>query len=62
MTPKEFDAKGQYKEVLEAVGKVGKETKIYRVEGKGSRVEYYVVGVVGRGGRVVGMKALAVET
>ncbi|KAL2046800.1 hypothetical protein N7G274_000818 [Stereocaulon virgatum] len=60
---KEFDPKGDYKEVLQAVEKAGDgKTRIYRLETGKSRAEYYVVGLDGKGGRVVGLKAKAVES
>jgi hypothetical protein len=46
---------------VEAVKKAcGGEVRVFRVELKGSRVEYYVVGV--SEGKVVGLKALSVES
>lgn len=60
---KEFDPKGDYKEVLQAVEKAGDgKTRIYRLETGKSRTEYYVVGFDGKAGRVVGLKAKAVES
>ncbi|KAL8669281.1 MAG: hypothetical protein Q9168_006122 [Polycauliona sp. 1 TL-2023] len=63
MTPKEFDAQGQYKEVLQAVENAGdRKSRIFRVGHGKTRVEYYVVGLDREKGRVVGMKAKAVES
>ncbi|KAL8852156.1 MAG: hypothetical protein Q9221_002979 [Calogaya cf. arnoldii] len=63
MTPKEFDPQGQYKEVLQAVEKAGDgKSRIYRVSHGKTRVEYYIVGLDKEKGRVVGMKAKAVES
>lgn len=63
MTPKEFDPQGQYEEVLQAVGNAGDgRSEIYRVGHGKTRVEYYIVGLDKRKGRVVGMKARAVES
>ncbi len=60
---KTFDPSGQYKEVLEVVEKVGDgKVRIFKVEHGRTRVEYYVVGLDEKGKKVVGMKALAVET
>jgi hypothetical protein len=60
---KEFDPKGQYKSVVGAVKKAGSgEVKVFRVEHGGTRAEYYVVSVDGKGGKVVGLKALSVES
>ena len=54
----------QYKSVVEAVGKAGSngEVKVFRVELGGTRAEYYVVAVDADEGRVVGLKALCVES
>lgn len=63
MSVKEFDPQGQYKTVVEAVKKVGEgEVKVFRVGHGKTRAEYYVVAVDGKGGRVVGLKAKAVES
>lgn len=63
---KEFDPRGQYTQVVEAVEKVGGgkggKTRVFKVELGRTRVEYYVVGFDEKGGRVVGMKAMAVES
>jgi len=60
---KEFDPQGQYTEVLQAVEKAGDgKTRIYRVDQGKTRAEYYVVGLDIEKGRVVGMKAKAVES
>ncbi|KAA8564941.1 hypothetical protein MFRU_008g02090 [Monilinia fructicola] len=58
----EWDPRGQYKEIVEAVREAGKgsDVRVYRVPGEGSRVEYWVVGV--EGGRLVGAMALGVES
>ncbi|KAL8754741.1 MAG: hypothetical protein Q9199_004137 [Rusavskia elegans] len=63
MTPNEFDPRGQYEEVLQAVGNAGDgKSRIYRVSHGKTRMEYYVVGLDKGKGRVVGMKAKAVES
>lgn len=60
---KEFDPKGQYKEVLQAVEKAGDgSARIFRVETGKARAEYYVVGFDEKGGRVVGLRAKSVES
>ena len=60
---KEFDPKGDYKEVLQAVEKAGDgKARIYRLETGKSRAEYYVVGFDEKGGKIVGLKAKAVES
>lgn len=63
MTTKEFDPRGEYKEVIAAVEQSGDgKTGIYRVEHDKTRLEYYIVGFDKEGGRVVGLKAKAVES
>ncbi|KAL9134528.1 MAG: hypothetical protein Q9175_004294 [Cornicularia normoerica] len=63
LTTKEFDPQGEYKKVMEAVEQSGDgKTRVYRVEFGRTRVEYYVVGFDKEGGRVVGLKAKAVES
>jgi hypothetical protein len=53
----------QYKKVVDAVKQAGNGTvKIFRVELEGTRAEYYVVTVDEKEGRIVGLKALAVES
>lgn len=60
---KEFDPQGQYKKIVDAVKKAGsKDVSIFRVEHGSTRAEYYVVSLDKKGGRVVGLKALAVES
>ncbi|KAH9864935.1 hypothetical protein IAQ61_008880 [Plenodomus lingam] len=58
---KEFGS--QYKTVMDAVSKAGNgEIRIFRVELGETRAEYYVVSVDTEQGRVVGLKALSVES
>ncbi|KAF2470577.1 uncharacterized protein BDR25DRAFT_325409 [Lindgomyces ingoldianus] len=60
---KEFDPKDQYKNVMEAVKAAGSgDVSVFRVEHGGTRAEYYVVSVDEPEGRLVGLKALAVES
>lgn len=63
---KEWDAKGKYgdivKSVAEAAGVKESDVRIYRIESGGARVEYWVVALDRREGRVVGLKALAIES
>lgn len=62
----EWDATGQYKDVVEATRRAsqGSDVRVYRVGTGGVRAEYWVVGVLkkGKGGKMVGAKALAVES
>ena len=63
MTTKEFDPQGEYKEVMAAVEQSGDgKTRIYRLEHDRTRLEYYIVSFDRKGGRVVGLKAKAVES
>lgn len=53
----------QYKKVIDAVKKAGNgEVKVFRVQLEGTRAEYYVVSVDAEGKKVVGLKALSVES
>ncbi|QSZ33295.1 hypothetical protein DSL72_002883 [Monilinia vaccinii-corymbosi] len=58
----EWDPHGQYQDLVSAVREAGRgeDVRVYRVPGEGSRVEYWMVGV--EGGRLVGVKALGVES
>lgn len=62
MDPAEWDAQGQYKQVIEAVREAskGNDVRVYRVGKDATRVEYWVVSRFE--GRIVGMKALAIES
>ena len=52
-----------YKDVIEAVEKAGDgKARVFRVEEGGSRVQYWVVGLDAKGGKVVGLRAKAVES
>ena len=63
LATKEFDPQGEYKKVMEAVEQSGDgKTRIYRLEHDRTRLEYYIVGFDKEGGRVVGLKAKAVES
>jgi len=58
----EWDPQGQYKELVDAVraASKGSDVRVYRIAGEGSRAEYWLVGL--EGGKLVGVKALAVES
>lgn len=64
--PIDWDRNGQYKDIIEAVRKAGKgnDVRVYRIVKDRSRVEYFVVTRQGDGkdARLVGVKALAVES
>ncbi|KAF2648551.1 hypothetical protein K491DRAFT_612572 [Lophiostoma macrostomum CBS 122681] len=63
VSEKEFDPRGQYTKVVDAVKKAGDgKVSIFSVDVSGTRKEYYVVSVDKEEGRVVGLKALAVES
>jgi hypothetical protein len=62
MDPTDWDSKGQYNKIIEAVRQAteGNDVRVYRVARDGTRVEYWVIS---RGeGAIVGVKALAVES
>lgn len=48
--------------VSKAATSSGGVVKVYRIEGSGARVEYFVVGVDSSERKVVGVKALAAES
>jgi len=60
----EWDRRGQYRDVVEATRKAckGGDVRVYRVPRGGPRVEYWVVGVDGEAKRLVGAKALGIES
>lgn len=66
MDPADWDPQGQYTNIVDVVRKVGKgnDVRVYRVAKDGTRVEYWVVTTEGKGkdARLVGLKALAVES
>lgn len=59
----DFDPKGQYKDILQAVEQVGDgKARIFRMNRGGTRAEYYIVGLDTKAHKVVGMRAIAVES
>ena len=63
LTTQDFDPRGQYKDVLQAVEKAGDGVaRVFRVHHGSTRAEYYVVGLDKKGKKVVGLKAKAVES
>jgi hypothetical protein len=63
ISEKEFDPRGQYKAVTDAVksagdGKVG----FYKVELDRTRIQYLILSIDVKHDRIVGLKALAVES
>lgn len=59
-----FDPRNQYSGVLKAVREASSssELKIYRVEIDATRVEYWILALDADGGKIVGVRAKAVET
>jgi len=66
LDPIDWDRHGRYIGLLDAVRRVveGGDVRVYRVARDGTRAEYWLVGCQGSGqdGRIVGAKALAVES
>lgn len=66
MDPVDWDTQGQYKNIIDAVTKAGKgnDVRVYKISKGGVRVEYWVVTTEGKGknAKLVGVKALAVES
>ncbi|KAI0425708.1 hypothetical protein F5Y09DRAFT_321080 [Xylaria sp. FL1042] len=64
--PADWDTQGQYKAILDAVSKAGKgnDVRVYRVAKGGVKVEYWVLTTDGKGAgaRLIGAKALAIES
>lgn len=60
--PSDWNRSGQYGDVVEAVGKAvkGADVRVYKVTKDATRAEYFVVGC--EGGRMLGVKAAAVES
>lgn len=73
LSEKSFDPRNQYSSVIKAVraavaasdSKVSEsdvEVKVYRVEVGHSRVEYWVIALDGAEGKIVGLRAKAIES
>lgn len=58
----EWDTQGQYKELVDAVREAskGSDVRVYRISKGGSRIEYWVVGL--EDGKIMGVKALSIES
>jgi hypothetical protein len=58
----EWDTRGQYKDVVDATREAskGSDVRVYRISKGGPRIEYWVVGLQGE--KLVGVKALAIES
>jgi hypothetical protein len=57
-----WDTQGQYKKLVDATRDAtkGSDVMVYRLPREGARVEYWLVGV--EGGKLLGVKALAIES
>ena len=63
LSEKDFDPRGQYKAVIKAVKDAGSEdVGFFKVKLDRTRSEYLVVSVDSKHGRLVGLKALAIES
>ncbi|KAK3906099.1 hypothetical protein C8A05DRAFT_30036 [Staphylotrichum tortipilum] len=66
LDPVDWDRDGNYAEIVEAVTEAGQgnDVRVYRVVWDGARVEYWVVTTEGKGkgAKLVGAKALAIES
>jgi len=63
ISQKQFDPQGRYKKVMDAVKKAGSgELGFFQVDLDNTRVEYFVLSVDKKGKRLVGMKAIAIES
>lgn len=64
--PVDWDRRGRYKDVIDAVREAGKgnDVRVYRVARDKTRAAYFVVTTdgQGKGARIVGVKAEAVES
>jgi len=58
----DWDTQGQYKDVVEATREAtkGSDVRVYQIGREGARVEYWVVGLAD--GKMLGLKALAIES
>jgi hypothetical protein len=60
---KDFDPQGQYHNVVTAVKKAGDgKVEVLQVPHGGTRSEFYVVSLDKEHGRIVGLKALAIQS
>lgn len=62
MDPSDWDTKGSYGHIVDAVREASKgaDVRVYRVKRDGTRTEYWVVS--SHGGEIIGAKALGVES
>lgn len=63
ISQKDFDAKGQYKKVVELVKEVGNgKAEFFSVAHGGTRTEYLVLSLDTSQKRLLGMKAMSIES
>lgn len=64
MDPVDWDSRGQYHNVVEAVRQAsrGNDVRVYRVVRDTTRVEYWLITRDDESDRIVGVKALGVES
>ncbi|KAH8677323.1 hypothetical protein BX600DRAFT_506376 [Xylariales sp. PMI_506] len=64
--PADWDSQGQYAHIIDAVREAGQgnDVRVYKISKDGTRVEYWVVTTQGKGAgaKLVGVKALAIES
>ena len=64
--PVDWDVRGQYKDIIDAVRAAGKgnDVRVYRIPRTSVEAEYWVLTTEGKGAsaKLVGVKALAVES
>lgn len=63
LTTQDFDPRGQYKEVIDAVKAAGDgQVKVYRLEVSRTRAVYFIATLAEGGTKLVGLKAESVES
>ncbi|TFB04885.1 hypothetical protein CCMA1212_002755 [Trichoderma ghanense] len=64
MDPVDWDSEGRYANIIDAVREAtkGNDVRVYRVARDLTRAEYFVISRDDEGGRIVGVKALGVES
>ncbi|KAK5997034.1 hypothetical protein PT974_02384 [Cladobotryum mycophilum] len=64
MDPLDWDSQGQYNNIIEAVSEAtqGNDVRVYKVTRDAARVEYWLISRDDNEGRIVGVKALAIES
>lgn len=64
MDPVDWDSDGQYSNIIDAVSEAtrGNDVRVYRVARDLTRAEYFVISRDDKEDRIVGVKALGVES